>query len=152
MHRKKEYIWCQVQVMNGNKEWYCVSRVLREALMAERKNNPYWKSKLIGCYMNVARSQYRYGRARIEAVKVIKIRIFHHRANDWHWTRNQFVTADHLRNFGDAYHYLKHDYAWYNRFSIWHSLYYWHVELEKKNLKKARKRLNKIRGRYFFRN
>lgn len=150
MYKRRQYIWCQVELIDGSKEWYCISRVLRDALKAQRKVDPYWKSKLIGCYLNVARSQYHFGKARIEVVKVIKIRSYPRRPKDWHWTRNQFVTPAHLLNFKDAYRYLKHDYTWYNRFSIWHSLKYWHVELEQKQIRKTKKKINQIRGRYFF--
>lgn len=150
MHHRREYIWCLVELMDGRQEWYCISRVLREALFFEKKINPYWKNTLIGCYLNVARSKYHHGEARLTVGKVRKIRIYHRRPKDWHWTRNQFVTADHLEDFKDAYHYLKHNYAWYNAFAIWQALLYWHFALRQKDLQQTRKHLNQVRGKYFY--
>lgn len=152
MRRRREFIWCLVELTSGRREWYCISRMLRQALFAERKINPFWKNTLIGCYLNVGRSAYRYDIARIAVAKVVKIRIFHHGPRDWHWTRNQFVTPEHLeKSVRDCYHYLKHDYIWYNRLAIWHSLFYWHLKLKEKKISRLQKKLNKIRGRYFVR-
>lgn len=138
---KKEFIWCLIEFPNHKKEWYCISRVLREALFAERKVNRYWKNTMIGNYITVSTTKYINGYTRLTVGKVTKIRILHHGSKDYHWTRNQFVTADHLMNFKDAFNYLKHNYTWYNRLAIAVSLYYWHNCLLIKQNRQLRKKL-----------
>lgn len=146
---KKEYIWCLIEFPDGKKEWYCISRVLREALLAEKKVNQFWKNTMIGNYITVSTTKYINGKARLKVGKITKIRVLGHGSRNYRWTRNQFVTPDHLMNYRDAYNYLKHNYTWYNRLSIATSLYYWHNELLKtrnrKMIKKLRRASYKLR-------
>lgn len=149
MNKKREYIWCLIEFPNGDEKWYCVSRVLREALLMAKKNDRYWKKKFMGNYLTVALDKYTFDRAPLTVGKVKKISISTHRTNSWNWTRNQFVTPDHLMNFNSAYNYLKHDYSWYNRFSIWMALRYWHNKLLQKKIKTTKKSIGRIRGKLF---
>ena len=53
MRKRQEYIWCLIALPDGNKEWYCLSKVLRRALFIEKKNNQFWKQTMIGnCWYN----------------------------------------------------------------------------------------------------
>ena len=118
MRKRQEYIWCLIELSDGNKEWYCLSKMLRRALFIEKKNNQFWKQTMIGNYITVARSKYIKGRARLTVGRIEKIRIRKSGAADWHWSRNQFITAEHLLNLKDSYNYLRHDYCWYNRLAV----------------------------------
>ncbi|TSO25336.1 hypothetical protein [Lactobacillus sp. LL6] len=142
---KREFIWFLIEFPDNHKEWYCVSHVLREALFAERSVNQYWKNTMIGNYITVSISKYVNGRARLRVGKVTKIRILHHGSKDYHWTRNQFVTPDHLKNFSDAFNYLKHNYTWYNKLAIATSLYYWHNELLRSRNRQLKKKIRHFR-------
>ena len=75
--------------------------------------------------------------------RIEKIKILSYRSHDWHWTRNQFVTPNHLMDFDSAYNYLKHDYSWYNKFAIWVALRYWHNLLLQNKIKLIRKKLHR---------
>ena len=75
MQKRQEYIWCLIELSNGNKEWYCLSKVLRRALFIEKKHNQFWKKTMIGNYITVARSKYIRGRARLTVGRIEKIRI-----------------------------------------------------------------------------
>ena len=75
MRKRQEYIWCLIELSNGNKEWYCLSKVLRRALFIEKKHNQFWKQTMIGNYITVARSKYIKGRARLTVGRIEKIRI-----------------------------------------------------------------------------
>ncbi len=75
MQKRHEYIWCLIELSNGNKEWYCLSKVLRRALFIEKKHNQFWKKAMIGNYITVARSKYIRGRARLTVGRIEKIRI-----------------------------------------------------------------------------
>ena len=65
MAKKRQYLWCLIELPNGKREWYCVSKVLRKALLWEknRLHNQYWRNTLIGSYLNVARTRYHRNRA-----------------------------------------------------------------------------------------
>lgn len=108
---------------------------------------------MIGNYITVARSKYNKGHARLSVGRVEKIRIRRTGAADWHWSRNQFVTADHLFDLKDAYNYLKHDYRWYNRLAIKFALVYWRNKLiqsklnsKRCSIKKKRTKLERIKN------
>lgn len=148
------FIWILVQLPNNDKQWYCVSKVLRHALYWERdKNqNKYWKNSLIGNYINVATSNYVHNQARLTVGKVLKIRIYSKRPQDWHWTRNQFISEDSLLHFRSAYNYMKHNYSWYNRISIWFALQHWHIELLQKKINNLKTKSRKFRGKYMYPN
>lgn len=143
----REFYWCLVELPNGKKEWYCISRVLREAINWEREQNQnrFWKKTLIGNYINLSVSPYQHDHAQLSVGKICKIRIRHQGAKDWHWTRNQFVTPAELMNFKQAYNYLKHDYRWYNRWAIKLALRYWQNELCQHQVKSLRKKIHKFR-------
>ena len=72
MQKRHEYIWCLIELSNGNKEWYCLSKVLRRALFIEKKHNQFWKKTMIGNYITVARSKYIRGRARLTVGRIEK--------------------------------------------------------------------------------
>lgn len=141
--RKRTYIWALIEFTNGNKEWYCISRVLRESLLAERKVNRYWKNTMIGNYITVSTCEYVNNRTKLTVGKITKLSLSGRGTHGFHWTRNQFVTPDHLLDFRDAYNYLKHDYSWYNRFAIWVALKYWHNELVQWKIKKMKKAIGR---------
>lgn len=145
MAAKRQYIWALIEFTNGDKKWYCISRVLRESLLIEKENNRFWKNEMIGNYLTVATTHYIHDRAHLTVGKVTKLSVSHHGTSSYNWTRNQFVTPDHLLNFKDSYNYLRHDYAWYNRFAIWVALKYWHNELMRKQIKKMKKSLGRKR-------
>ena len=134
MQKRHEYIWCLIELSNGNKEWYCLSKVLRRALFIEKKHNQFWKKTMIGNYITVARSKYIRGRARLTVGRIEKIRIRKNGAADWHWSRNQFVTAEHLVK-----------YCWYNRLAIKVALIYWHNKLLQAELNSKRYGIKKKR-------
>lgn len=109
---------------------------------------------MIGNYITVSTRKYVQDQTQLTVGKITKIKILYHGSQKYHWTRNQFVTPEHLMNFSDCYNYLKHDYAWYNRFSIWLALKYWHNELLRKELVTKQKKIRSIRWniRHFARN
>ena len=148
MQKRHEYIWCLIELSNGNKEWYCLSKVLRRALFIEKKHNQFWKKTMIGNYITVARSKYIRGRARLTVGRIEKIRIRKNGAADWHWSRNQFVTAEHLLDLKDSFNYLKHDYCWYNRLAIKVALIYWHNKLLQAELNSKRYGIKKKRLKF----
>ena len=127
MAKRHQYLWCLVELPNGNREWYCISKVLRKALLWEKNylHNRYWCNTLIGSYLNVARTRYHHDRAIITVGRVIRVKILYYPTRDWHWTRNQFIAASQLDNFTTAYNYMKHNYAWYNKLLIHHALRHW---------------------------
>ncbi|MBA2915976.1 hypothetical protein HCN73_06460 [Lactobacillus crispatus] len=127
MAKRHQYLWCLVELPNGKREWYCISKVLRKALLWEKNylHNRYWRNTLIGSYLNVARTRYHHDRAIITVGRVIRVKILYYPTRDWHWTRNQFIAASQLENFTTAYNYMKHNYAWYNKLSIHHALRHW---------------------------
>lgn len=137
----KRFIWALIEFTNGDKKWYCISRILRESLLIEKENNKFWKKQMIGNYITLSTSEYNNGRASLTVGKIIKLNILSHGTKGWNWTRNQFVTPEHLLNFKDAYNYLKHDYHWYNRFSIWVALKYWHNELLQTKIRKSKRKI-----------
>lgn len=145
MTNRRQYIWALIEFTDGNKQWYCISRVLRESLLIEKANNRFWKKKMIGNYITVSTTRYVHDHAHLTVGKITKLNISWHGTSSYNWTRNQFVTPEHLLNFRDAFNYLKHDYAWYNRFAIWVALKYWHNELEQRQIKKMKKRLRRKR-------
>lgn len=147
MSNTRQYIWCLIEFPNGDQKWYCISRVLREALLLEKKQNRFWKNTMIGNYLTISTSQYVRNQTRLTVGKVRKVSISNHKAYNYNWTRNQFVTEEHLMNFKSAYNYLKHDYSWYNRLSIWVALRYWHNLLLQNKVKRMKKKVNRIRGR-----
>ncbi|MBP2058186.1 hypothetical protein J2Z60_001363 [Lactobacillus colini] len=126
-HRHGQYIWVLIELPNGKREWYCLSKVLKRALLWEKnvRHNRFWRNTLNGKYLTVARSPYIHNYALLTVGRVVKVRITHKRVSDWHWTRNQFITAKHLDDLEDAYNYLKHDYSWLNRIRIKHALKKW---------------------------
>lgn len=127
MAKRHQYLWCLVELPNGKREWYCISKVLRKALLWEKNHlhNRYWRNTLIGSYLNVARTRYHHDRAIITVGRVIRVKILYYPTQDWHWTRNQFIAASQLENFTTAYNYMKHNYAWYNKLLIHHALRHW---------------------------
>lgn len=127
MAKRHQYLWCLVELPNGKRKWYCISKVLRKALLWEKNylHNRYWRNTLIGSYLNVARTRYHHDRAIITVGRVIRVKILYYPTQDWHWTRNQFIAASQLENFTTAYNYMKHNYAWYNKLSIHHALRHW---------------------------
>lgn len=127
MAKRHQYLWCLVELPNGKREWYCISKVLRKALLWEKNHlhNRYWRNTLIGSYLNVARTRYHHNRAIIIVGRVIRVKILYYSTRDWHWTRNQFIAASQLENFTTAYNYMKHNYAWYNKLLIHHALRHW---------------------------
>lgn len=142
---QRTYIWLKIRFKDDEEKWYCVSRVLRESLLMEKTTNRFWKNKMIGNYITVSTTEYYHNRTRLTVGKIIKINLSHHGTGGSNWTRNQFVTPEHLLNFRDAYNYLKHDYSWYNRLAIWCALFYWHNELLQQRIKKNKKKLRKKR-------
>lgn len=144
LYKHHQYIWFLIEFTNGDKEWYCVSRVLRKALFAEKRNNRFWKNTMIGNYITVSTTEYRNNRSRLTVGKITKINISSRSAKKYNWTRNQFVTPDHLLNFRDSYNYLRHDYSWYNRFAIWIALKYWHNELKISDIRTKKKKLRQL--------
>ncbi len=100
---------------------------------------------MIGNYITVARSKYIKGRARLTVGRIEKIRIRKSSAADWHWSRNQFITTEHLLNLKDSYNYLRHDYCWYNRLAIKMALIYWHNKLLQIKLNSKRYAVKKKR-------
>ncbi|WP_240710610.1 hypothetical protein [Lactobacillus crispatus] len=36
MAKRHQYLWCLVELPNGKCEWYCISKVLRKALLWEK--------------------------------------------------------------------------------------------------------------------
>ena len=112
VHRPGQYIWVLVELPNGKREWYCVSKVLKKALLWEKNvcHNHFWRNTLNGKYLTIARSKYVHNYALLTVGRVVKVRIKNKRVSDWHWTRNQFITPKHLDDLSDAYNYLKHDY------------------------------------------
>lgn len=137
MAKRRQYLWCLVELPNGKREWYCISKVLRKALLWEKNylHNQYWRNTLIGSYLNVARTRYRHDRAIITVGRVVRVKILHYSTRDWHWTRNQFIAADQLENFSTAYNYMKHNYAWYNKLLIHCALRRWKWKRRKRRLK-----------------
>ena len=127
MAKRHQYLWCLVELPNGKREWYCLSKVLRKALLWEKNHlhNRYWRNTLIGSYLNVARTRYHHDRAIITVGRVIRVKILYYPTQDWHWTGNQFIAASQLENFTTAYNYMKHNYAWYNKLLIHHALRHW---------------------------
>ena len=127
MAKRHQYLWCLVELPNGKCEWYCISKVLRRALLWEKNclHNRYWRNTLIGSYLNVARTRYHHDRAIITVGRVIRVKILYYPTQDRHWTRNQFIAASQLENFTTAYNYMKHNYAWYNKLLIHHALRHW---------------------------
>ncbi|MCT7722047.1 MAG: hypothetical protein N5842_03525 [Lactobacillus crispatus] len=127
MAKRHQYLWCLVELPNGKREWYCISKVLRRALLWEKNylHNRYWRNTLIGSYLNVARTRYHHDRAIITVGRVSQVKILYYPTQDWHWTRNQFIAASQLENFTTAYNYMKHNYAWYNKLLIHHALRHW---------------------------
>lgn len=127
MAKRHQYLWCLVELPNGKREWYCISKVLRKALLWEKNylHNRYWRNTLIGSYLNVARTRYHHDRVIITVGRVIRVKILYYPTQDWHWTRNQFIAAGQLDNFATAYNYMKHNYAWYNKLLIHHALRHW---------------------------
>ena len=127
MAKRHQYLWCLVELPNGKREWYCISKVLRKALLLQKSylHNRYWRNTLIGSYLNVARTRYHHDRAIITVGRVIRVKILYYPTQDWHWTRNQFIAASQLENFTTAYNYMKHNYAWYNKLLIHHALRHW---------------------------
>ena len=146
------FIWILVELPNGQRQWYCISKILRHALYWERdKNkNKFWKNSLIGSYINVATSVYVHNQARLTVAKVLKIRIYPKRPQDWHWTRKQFISEDSLKHFNTAYNFMKHNYSWYNKIAIWFALRHWKNELTQKKISNAKKKVRKIRGKYVY--
>lgn len=127
MAKRHQYLWCLVELPNGKRKWYCISKVLRRALLWKKNylHNRYWRNTLIGSYLNVARTRYHHDRAIITVGRVIRVKILYYPTQDWHWTRNQFIAASQLENFTTAYNYMKHNYAWYNKLLIHHALRHW---------------------------
>ena len=127
MAKRHQYLWCLVELPNGKCEWYCISKVLRRALLWKKNylHNRYWRNTLIGSYLNVARTRYHHDRAIITVGRVIRVKILYYPTQDWHWTGNQFIAASQLENFTTAYNYMKHNYAWYNKLLIHHALRHW---------------------------
>ena len=127
MAKRHQYLWCLVELPNGKCEWYCISKVLRKALLWKKNylHNRYWRNTLIGSYLNVARTRYHHDRAIITVGRVIRVKILYYPTQDWHWTGNQFIAASQLENFTTAYNYMKHNYAWYNKLLIHHALRHW---------------------------
>ena len=127
MAKRHQYLWCLVELPNGKGEWYCISKVLRKALLWEKNylHNRYWRNTLIGSYLNVARTRYHHDRAIITEGSVIRVKILYYPTQYWHWTRNHFIAASQLENFTTAYNYMKHNYAWYNKLLIHHALRHW---------------------------
>ncbi|WP_369823586.1 hypothetical protein [Lactobacillus sp. HT06-2] len=149
MARQKTYIWCKLEFTDGTQSWYCISRVLRKAILIEKKQNRFWKNELINNYITVATTEYKNNRARLTVGKILEVSVSHHGTPGSNWTRNQFVTPEHLLNFKSAYNYLKHDYTWYNRLAIWVALRYWHNELKQKQIKHWQRSLGKVRGKVY---
>ena len=147
MSNKRQYIWFLIELTNGEQRWFCVSRVLREAILQEKKVNQFWKNTMIGNYITVSTSKYVKGQTHLTVGKIKKISISTHKSYKENWTRNQFVTPDHLLKFKSAFNYLKHDYRWYNRFAIWVAMKYWYFELLQVKIKRLKKKINKRRGR-----
>ena len=127
MAKRHQYLWCLVELPNGKRKWYCISKVLRRALLWKKNylHNRYWRNTLIGSYLNVARTRYHHDRAIITVGRVIRVKILYYPTQDWHWTGNQFIAASQLENFTTAYNYMKHNYAWYNKLLIHHALRHW---------------------------
>src|SRR5699024_11464451 len=90
-------------------------------------------------------SKYCRGRERLTVGWSKKIRIRKNGAAVWHWSRNQFVTAEHLLDLKDSFNYLKHDYCWYNRLAIKLALIYWHNRLLQVKLNSNRYAIKKKR-------
>lgn len=149
MYKKRTFVGLLIEFTNGEKEWYCASRVLRHALLCEKKVNQFWKNTMIGNYLTVSTSEYRHDLTKLTVGKVVKIRLSHRGSSGYTWTRNQFVTPEHLRNFRDAYNYLKHDYKWYNRLAIYRALLIWHNQLVQKDLKSVKKQLGRKRHQLY---
>lgn len=145
MAKNRQYVWCLIEFTNGEQQWYCVSTVLREAILQEREVNPYWKNTMIGNYLTVSTRRYINGRAPLTVGKIKRISVSNHRTRGTNWTRNQFVTPEHLMNFRSAYNYLRHDYSWYNHFAIWMALKYWHNELKQVQIRKTKRRIKQLR-------
>lgn len=142
-HRRNQYIWVLVELPNGKREWYCVSKVLKKALLWEKNvcHNKFWRNTLNGKYLTVARSRYIHNYALLTVARVVKVRIKDKRVKDWHWTRNQFITAQHLENLDDAYNYLKHDYDWFNRIRIKRALKKWQKISHERQQKKLTQKI-----------
>lgn len=141
---KRQYIWALIEMTSGEKQWYCISRVLRESLLIEKVNNRFWKNTMIGNYITVSTKEYVHNHTQLTVGKITKLSLSGRGSHSWNWTRNQFVTPDHLLDLKNAYNYLRHDYQWYNRFSIWVALNYWHTQLMQKEIKKKKKKIGRI--------
>ncbi|WP_212780952.1 DUF7679 family protein [Lactobacillus corticis] len=128
---RKSYLVALIELPNGRQMWVNLSKKLRKAIYWERNQqaNPDWQHVLDGNYLTIALTKYHQNQAKLTVGRVIRI--------SWHqrpcptFSRNQFITPDHLRqNWLDAYRYLRHDYRLPNRLRICWALARFRVKLK----------------------
>lgn len=139
MKNKRYYMFAKVLLPNGKIKEVLISSVLRHALIYEKKtlHNKYWFKTLTGKYLTISVLHYYLGHTLLTVGKVLFVgfkplnELQKHKMT---YSRNQFVTSKALKD-GTAFHYLKHNYSWYNKVRIWLAVSMWTKTINTKNKK-----------------
>lgn len=112
-----EKYWVLVQMANGKKSWFQLSKDLQKAM----ENEPFevCQNYLVGSLINVPISKYKKEKAKIDCGKVCKLKVKSYRTSKPdRITRSQFKKPKLYKILGlklvktkELFNYLKHDYS-----------------------------------------
>lgn len=111
--------------ITGKVKKYMLAKKLAYALVVDQKlGNVNYIRPLQNAYIVVPITGYNKNRNALLSVgKIIGIKKVYRRTGDL-FSRSQFVPKDKILNLEHAYNFMRHDYPWYSRMSIYFGLLY----------------------------
>lgn len=141
-----EYYLITVKLaVTGKVKKYMLSKKLAYALILEKRlDNINYIRPLQNAYIVVPITGYNKNRNALLSVgKIISIKKIYRRTGDL-FSRSQFVPKDEILDLEHAYNFMRHDYPWYSRMSIYFGLLYFRDQ----EIKRQRNIIFKKRMRY----
>ena len=119
----KYYLITVQLAVTGKVKKYMLSKKLTYALTLEKRlGNINYIKPLQNAYIVVPITGYNKNRNALLSVgKITGIKKIYRRTGDL-FSRSQFVPKDEILNLDHAYNFMRHDYPWYSRMSIYFGL------------------------------
>lgn len=133
--------------INGKIKKYMLSKKIAHALIVDKNlGNINYIKPLQNAYIIVPITGYnKHRNALLSVGKIIGIKKICRRTGDL-FSRSQFVPKDEILNLEHAYNFMRHDYPWYSRMSIYLGLLYFRdCELKRQKNIILKKRMRYLR-------
>lgn len=133
--------------ITGKVKKYMLAKKLAYALVVDQNlGNVNYIKPLQSAYIVVPITDYNKNRnALLSVAKIISIKKIYRRTGDL-FSRSQFIPKDQILDLEHAYNFMRHDYPWYSRMSIYFGLLYFRdCELKRQKNIILKKRMRYLR-------